>query len=228
VPLAVGGAAASALAYACSWASIDTWWYGSVGAVVLLVAARLATRAAPLRGILVGVATVLAFVAIGSEGWHTNERFQAGHGAPLESAHFVVVLGIVLIGLSAVLTRVLSAFETRVLFWLSFVTTVVSAGLGWALTAGAVGVGNLVLPEYVTSIVIAAALVGVLLPWVLRRAASGFEVERIAASIALAPAAAWLADSVCRHGRRAGLRARRRRPPGGGHRPARPGAALGA
>jgi len=198
VPLVVGGAAATALAYFTSWASIDTWWYGSVGTVALLVAARVATKATPLRGILLALATILAFVAIGSEGWHTNERFQGGGGAAVDSTHFVIVLGIVLLVGSALLARVISAFETRVLFWLSFATTLVAGGISWALGAAGIGAGSLVLPEFGTSSVLAAALVVVLVVWRLLPRTAGFGVERVAASIAIAPAAAWLADSLVR------------------------------
>jgi hypothetical protein len=197
VPLAVGGAAATALAWAASWASIDTWWYGSVGAVALLVAARVTTKTVPLRGILLATATVLAFVAIGSEGWHTNERFQGGHGAPVDSVHFVAALAILLVGVSALISRAVSSFETRVLFWLSFATTVVTAGISWwvGAVASAADLGSLVLPEFVTSVVLGAALVAALLVWLLAGRTSGFAPERVVASFALAPAAAWLVDS---------------------------------
>ncbi len=200
VPLAVGGAVATALAWAASWASIDTWWYGSVGAVALLVAARVTTKAVPLRGMLLAGATVLSFVAIGSEGWHTSERFQSGHGAAVDSIHFVAALAILLVSLSAPLSRALSAFETRVLFWLSLVTGVVTAGISWWVggVASAEDLGSLVLPEFATSVVLGAALVVALLVWLLDRLTSAFAEERVVASIALAPAAAWLVDSAAR------------------------------
>ncbi len=73
--LAAVSAGALALAWLSSWASIDTWWYASVGAVGLLVAARGATDSRVVRGVLLGVALVLAVLAAGAEGWHVRDRF---------------------------------------------------------------------------------------------------------------------------------------------------------
>jgi hypothetical protein len=200
VPIAVAAIVSTTLAYASSWASIDTWWYGSVGAVALLVVARVTTKSAAVRGILLGAATVVAFVAAGSEGWHTNERFQGGIGAGVDATHFVAILAILLVALCAVLARVLSAVETRVLFWLSFATAVVTAAISWVLGAIAspADLGFRVLPEFVTSVLLAASLLGALLLWVLLRSTAAFRVERVAASIALAPVIAWLIDSLAR------------------------------
>jgi len=200
VPLAVGALAATALAYSASWASIDTWWYGSVGAVALLAAARATTTAPALRAILLGSAAITAFIAMGSEGWHINERFQGGQGAPTDSNHFVLVLAIVLIAVAALLARTLSAIETRVLSWLSIGTALVTAGLSAALgvTATTGELGSLVLPEFGTSAILGAALLAVLLVWVLLPRTSAFRVERVAAAIAMAPVTAWLFDSFGR------------------------------
>lgn len=196
VPLVITAIVATTLAYGSSWASIDTWWYGSVGTIALLVVARVTTKQPVVRGILLGVATILAFVAIGAEGWHVNERFKSGYGAALDSVHFVAALAIVLVIVAALLPRLLSAIETRVLFWLAFATLVVTGVLGWALPVG--DPRYLVLPEFGTSVVLAAAALGALLVWVRLPRAAAYGVERVAASIAIAPAAAWLADSVVR------------------------------
>ncbi|MCU1412035.1 MAG: hypothetical protein JWR04_2742 [Rhodoglobus sp.] len=195
IALVATGVVSLALSYSSSWASIDTWWYGSVGAVLLLVVARAATGVAPVRAALLAVASVLALVAIGSEGWHTNERFQGGGGAGVDSLHAVLFLAILLVALAALLSRVLSSAETRVLAWLGLGTALVAAGISWAI--GAIGFPDaLVLPEFATSVVLGVLFLGSLLLWVLRR--GDFAPERIATSVALAPVAAWLLDSVAR------------------------------
>ncbi|CAN5307986.1 hypothetical protein BH11ACT4_BH11ACT4_11240 [soil metagenome] len=116
----------------------------------------------------------------------------------LESTHFVLALAIVLVAAAALLARVLSAFEIRVLFWLSFGTAIGAAAASWVLGAGGVGIRFLVLPEFGTSVVLGAALVAALLVWVLPARLPAFGVERAAASIVVAPVAAWLADSLVR------------------------------
>ena len=195
IALVVTGLVSLAQSYASSWASIDTWWYGSIGAVVLLVVARAATALVPVRASLLAVASVLGLVAIGSEGWHTNERFQGGGGAGVDSLHAVLFLAILLIVLGAVLWRVLSSAEARVLAWIGLATALISAGISWVI--GATGFPDtLVLPEFATSVVLGVLLLGALLLWVLRRA--DVAPEQIAMSVALAPVAAWLLDSVAR------------------------------
>ncbi|MBX3100194.1 MAG: hypothetical protein KF761_11525 [Salinibacterium sp.] len=198
IALLCTGVSSLALAYSSSWASIDTWWFASVGTVALLVVARVATTLLAFRAGLLGVASVLALVAIGSEGWHVNERFQAGAGAGLESAHAVGFLAIVLVGVAFLLATTLSVVETRVLFWISFVTALVTAAVSVITNAATSAFGTalpLVLPEFATSVVLALLFTAVLVPWAATRR---FAPERLAASLALAPAAAWLADSLVR------------------------------
>jgi len=192
--LVATGVVSLALSYSSSWASIDTWWYGSVGAVLLLVVVRAASGRVPVRATLLAVATVLAFVAIGSEAWHTNERFQDGSGAGVDSLHAVLFLAILLVVLAALLSRALSSAETRVLAWAGLATSLVTAGISWVI--GAIGFpGALVLPEFATSVVLGALLIGAMLLWVLRRR-EAFLPEQLVMSVALAPVAAWLLDSV--------------------------------
>ena len=199
--LVATGVVSLALSYSSSWASIDTWWYTSVGAVLLLVVARAATTLVPVRAALLAVATVLGFVAIGSEAWHTNERFLGGAGSGIDSLHAVLFLAILLVALAAFLAPVLSGAETRVLAWLGLGTALVTAAISW--TVGAISfLPALVLPEFATSVVLGVLLLGALLLWVLRpgvlQRGDRFAPERIVMSVALAPAAAWLLDSVAR------------------------------
>lgn len=201
MPVAVVGAAALALAYASSWQSIDTWWYGSVGTVAILVATRLAVASPAVRAVLLGIAAVLALVAIGSEAWHTNERFMGGAGALADATHAVTLLAVMLLALSALLAgRSLSAIETRVLFWISLAATAGSVATSWRLgaIADAEDLSSLVLPEFTTSLVLGVALFAALSLWVLLRRTAAFRPERIVASVAVAPAVSWLVDSFTR------------------------------
>jgi hypothetical protein len=81
-PAPVGLAAAVVLAttaaWVASWASIDTWWYGSVGTVVVVLLARAATSSVIARRVLGILALVLALLAAGAEGWHIRDRFGPG------------------------------------------------------------------------------------------------------------------------------------------------------
>jgi hypothetical protein len=198
VPVAVIAGASLLLAYASSWASIGTWWYGSVGAVFVLVIARVAVRAPAARAALLGSATILALVAVWAEGWHVNERFAGGTGAAVEAAHAVILLSVILLGFSAVLAgRVITAIEARALFWISLPAAIGGVAVSRYRTE-LPDSGALVFPEYTTSLVLAAGLVGALLVWLSRRSTAGFRIERAATSVAVAFAVAWLAYSLAR------------------------------
>lgn len=192
IALLATGVVSLALAYSSSWASIDTWWFGSVGTVALLVVARGATSLVPVRAVLLGLATVLAFVAIGSEAWHTNERFRGGELAGLEAVHGVLLLAVLLLGAALLVARRLSSAETRVLAWTSYGTAVVTAAMSWLLAGGGPG---LVLPDFGASAVLGGLLVLALLAWALVPR-TGFAPERFVASATLTPAAAWLLSSL--------------------------------
>lgn len=69
---------ATTAAWIASWASIDTWWYGSVGTVAILLLARGATTSVAARRVLGILALVLALLAAGAEGWHIRDRFGPG------------------------------------------------------------------------------------------------------------------------------------------------------
>lgn len=198
ITIAASGTVALGLAYTSSWASIDTWWYGSVGTVAILVAVRAVTASVAVRASTLGVASVLALVAAGAEGWHINERFAGGTGAGIESTHTVAILAVVLLIISALLARRLSIAETRVLFWISLVTSAWVVGfslVGWVNSAI---LEQLVLPHFATILILGATLVAALVLWTLVRITEAFRIERIAASILLTPALTWSLDSLAR------------------------------
>ncbi len=197
IPLAAAFVAAGVLAYAASWASIDTWWYGSVGFVVLLVLVRTAFASVTIRAISLGAAVVIAFVAIGSEGWHTNERFHGGANALTDSIHFVGALAAVLLVVGAVLARCVSPAEARVLFWSAYGASLAASGLSWAL--GASGEPRaLVLGEFGTSVALGAATIAGLVAWIALGRTRPYRVERIAAAVGVTPLVSWFVDSAMR------------------------------
>jgi len=198
LPFAAATISAAFLAYTSSWASIDTWWFGSVGVVVVLVLVRAATSSVAARSISLAIAVVLAFVAIGSEGWHTNERFQGGADAAIDSLHFVGALAAVLLIVGGVLARRLSRSEGRVVFWIAFAVAVAASALSWLIAALSAGPRALVLGEFGTSVVLGVATIAGLLSWVSLAGTRGFRAERVAAALALAPAFGWLVDSTMR------------------------------
>lgn len=198
LPLAAGFIAAALLAYCASWASIDTWWYGSVGVVILLVLVRTASPSVVIRAISLAGAIMVAFVAIGSEGWHANERFQSGAGALTDSTHFVGALAAVLLVVGAVLARRASRAEARVLFWSAFGAALAASGLSWVLGSHTSEPRALVLGEFGTSVVLGVATMVVLATWIAAERTRPFIVERVAAAVALAPVFGWLVDSVMR------------------------------
>ncbi|CAN5582382.1 hypothetical protein BH10ACT7_BH10ACT7_19590 [soil metagenome] len=199
LPIAVGAGTATALAYATSWASIDTWWIGSLAAIAILLAARGATSYVIARAVLLGVAVVLAFVAIGFEFVHLNEVVYDGRFAGYDAAHAVGALAVLLLIASALVRgRIVSPIDTQVVFWMSFVTAAVTAAISWVRGAVTGELGSLVLPEFGTSAVLAGASLLALLLWILVPQTAAFRTERIAASVAIAPTVAWLVDSLTR------------------------------
>ncbi|MDJ0335531.1 hypothetical protein QMG83_09885 [Salinibacterium sp. G-O1] len=200
ITIASTSLAGMVLAYISSWASIDTWWYGSVGVVALLVASRAVIDTPVIRAATLGLASVLAFVAIAAEGFHINERFAAGRGASLESVHAVALLAILLLITSALLARRLSLVETKVLFWIPLLAATGAGAISW-WTGAASGVEHtdvLVLPYNPTTTLLALGMIGALVLWRVARPTAAYRVEKFAASVLVAPTAAWALDSLAR------------------------------
>ena len=201
VPIAVGAGASLVLAYATSWASFDLWWIGTLAAIVLLLAARLTTPVPAGRAVLLALAIGVAFAGVGSAFWHLNDTAWGGAGAPVDSTHAVGALATALLAIAALVRgRCVSVLDIRVVFWLSFVATVVTAVISWVLAA--VGdrsdLARLVLPEFTTSATLAVGALLALALWIVAPRTAAFAVERVAASVSIAPAVAWVVDSAIR------------------------------
>ncbi len=194
VLLAVAGATAIALGYAASWASTDTWWVGSLAAIVLLLVSRGATAAEPARATLLGAALVLLEIAAGAGAWRANTVLLGGAGALPEAAHGVLAIAIVVLALAAVLRgRVASELDARVAFWVS--TAAIALYAPWSFGAGD---AVLVVPDPAATAVLASGLVGVLALWTTIPSTLRLRPERIVASLALAPAGALALQGLAR------------------------------
>jgi len=194
VVVAVGAGAALFLSYASSWASIDTWWVGSVGAVALIVAVQFTVASGPARGALTGTAIVLALIAVGAEGWHVNERFLGGENASLEGAQWILVLAAVVLAVSVFIPR-LANTDRHVAQWVTAPVIVLTAAGSWAVTQANTDAERVVFAVPVVGVLVGSALVAVLL---VRARSQNSELANGAgfAAIAVPIAVAWAIDSA--------------------------------
>jgi hypothetical protein len=171
----------TALGFALSWASIDTWLAGSVAAIALLLAARSALTPSAVvgRAALFSVAIAVGLVGAAAAGQQFGGAFALGQPYADERALWAGAVAVALFALSAVpLGRVLSSLDRRALFALGGATAV--------CTAPASG-GSIAL-----AVVFAAAVVG----WMLAARTASNGAERAVSAFALAPALAGVLVAV--------------------------------
>lgn len=194
VLLAVTGATAIVLGYTASWASTDTWWVGSLVAIVLLLASRGATAAEPARASLLGAALVLLLLATGAGAWRANAVLLGGAGSLPEAEHGVLAIAVVVLAIAAVLRgRVASGLDARVAFWVS--TAAIAL---YAPSLFGAGDAVLVVPDPAASASLASGLIAALALWTTSPSTPRLRPERIVASIALAPAGALALQGLAR------------------------------
>jgi hypothetical protein len=192
-------AASGAFAYLASWASTGTWWIITLLVMAIALSSRLLTsrvvgRAALLGGaaviLLVGAAALARQLALPSHPVYVVDILNAIRAAGL--------FAIVLLAASALAgSRVLSVVDRRTLFWISGTAALTSA-IVTRLELVQLSPGErmtLLLPAYGTSLAASAALLVTLVLWLALPRNAGLRPERIAGSIALAPAILWLVDS---------------------------------
>ena len=203
-PLIVWAIVSMSLGYALSWASIDSWLIGSLLTIAILIAARFAFASAAVatRAVLLAVATVVALIAAGALGRQLSMQYTSFEGgAALDTVHFVGILAIALIAVSALpLDRIASGLDRRTVFWIAAPVAAVTTAISWMTGAVAdpVAVRELLLPEFGTSLAMGAAVFGALLLWILLPGNAVHRGERIVASVAIAPTVSWLVDSFTR------------------------------
>ncbi|HRN29621.1 MAG TPA: hypothetical protein PK890_07980, partial [Terrimesophilobacter sp.] len=190
--LAVLAGASAALAFTLSWANHDLWWITTLVIIALLLFSRMLVRTSAAKAALLGVAAVLALATSGSVASRLTIDSNPGlFGGTTNFVTFTAIAAVLLLIIAAVPHGTgLGALDRRVTFWISFVGAIVAFGtrtlaLSDATTEAIVG---LLLPEWLTSLALAIALLAGLVLWVFLPANRPLRAERIAASVAATPA----------------------------------------
>ncbi|HEY9497464.1 MAG TPA: hypothetical protein VIQ78_00380, partial [Terrimesophilobacter sp.] len=189
------------LGYLLGWATTSTWWIGTLVVLGILIASRGLVVNPTVRTTLLGAATALTVLSV------SPVAAQAAIGAntppQLEFADRVVLTGLVSVSillLSALRNRLLSDTDRRTVFWIAGV----AAGLSLVGSTTLIPelpsplLGSLLLPEFATSLIVAALLLAALALWVALPSNRALRPERIAASIAVGPALYLLVTAFVR------------------------------
>ena len=195
VVLAATAMASGFFGYLISWASHSTWWVGSAVAIILLVVSRRIATKNATRATLLGIATVLVLVASFASALHITHvpgAFDLTSMNSINGIRFSSIAAAVLFGFFAVpLGQRVTSTDRRVTFWLTGVTAVLmlDAVAGAIGRLGADDRTALLLPENATSLVIQLVFLAAIVAWIAMPGSRALKPERIAASIAAAPAA---------------------------------------
>ena len=190
-PLYAALALSGLLGYLLGWASTATWWIPTLVIIALLVAARPLAANPRGKAALLGFATAILLLSVGT----ISEQIAFGQTIDLQRAvigHGVltsVVSAVIL--LAASLTGTIArTVDRRVVFWISGAASAVSLALTTVLIDGLPNSARstLLLPEYATSLAVAALTLIALALWVGLGSNHAMHPERIAASIGAAPA----------------------------------------
>jgi hypothetical protein len=189
------------LGYLLGWASSSTWWVGTLVVLGFLIASRALVTSAAARASLLCAATALTVLSVGPVA--AQATIGANTPPQVEFADRIVLTSVVTVAvllLSALRTRLLSDTDRRTVFWIAGV----AAGLSLVGSTTLVPklssalLGSLLLPEFATSLVVAALLLAALALWVALPSNRALRPERIAASIAVGPALYLLVTSFVR------------------------------
>lgn len=197
--------ASGMLGYLVGWGSTSTWWIGSAVVFALLIALRRVIPSPAGRAISLGAASLVLLVTAAA-----GARQIALPSAPTgvvdvdNAIRAVGLVGILLVTLSAFSLRARPArpgiLDRRVLYWTGLASTALSFAVLFAsLVQLPVGLRmTLLLPEYGTSLAASAVMLVVLLIWLVRATETAFRIERVVASVALAPLLTLLLDAFVR------------------------------
>ena len=198
--------AAETSGYLVSWADSDSWWIGTISAVLVLFFARLLpdrTSGAAARGALLAGAIVLALVGAGAAPWAltlgaepsgTALLVNVVRGLTLATAAFQVVIALAWRG-------VITETERRWAFWTLLAPTVLAFTVPLSTYVDSLSPAEraTLQPEPAAGIAHAALLLAAPLLWVLARGNQGaLPRERFVAAVALAPAFLLLAWNIIR------------------------------
>lgn len=195
-------AASAILGYTLSWAHRDLWWIATLAIIAMLLFSRMLVTSPRARTALAGSAAALALLASGSVA--NRLTLDVNPGLQVGIVNYVTLTCIVaaaLVLLSALPAgKIASALDRRVVFWVAFTAAIVSFGTRALVTSGAPAdaLARFLLPEWITSLALALALLSGLAAWVFVPANKPLRVERIAASIAATPALYLLVTAFTR------------------------------
>ncbi|MBX3094011.1 MAG: hypothetical protein KF680_05650 [Cryobacterium sp.] len=195
-------AASAILGYTLSWAHRDLWWIATLAIIAMLLFSRMLAKTTGARAAFAGAAAALALLSAGSVA--NRLTLDVNPGLQVGIVNYVTltcVVAAVLVLLSALpADRIASALDRRVVFWVGFAGAIVAFGARAIVTGGAPAdaLARFLLPEWITSLALALALLGGLAAWVFVPANKPSRVERIAASIAATPALYLLVTAFTR------------------------------
>ncbi len=181
--------------YLLSWASTSTWWIGSIAVVVLLVALRFSAPSPIVKAALLGIAGALTLIASNALAQHLTINTRHSIGIDIVNGlKFVSIAAAIILVLSAApLGRWFTHLDRRVTLWLGGIVSVIATlalvnNFGKYADVSEVTLRALLLPEYASSLIIALIILCGFVMWVALRHETSLRLERITASIVIAPA----------------------------------------
>jgi len=199
--------AAETFGYLISWASTDSWWIGTLSAVLVLFFARLLfarTSGATARGAMLAGAIVLALVGAGAAPWALTLGVNPSANALLLNVvrGLTLATAVLQLGLALAWRPALSEAERRWAFW----TLLGPTALAFAVPVAAVletltpaERAALLQPEPAAGLAHAAILLAAPVVWVLAGANQAtLHRERFVAAIGLAPVLLVLVWNIIR------------------------------
>lgn len=192
---------AGVLGYLAGLATTTTWWIGTLVIVGMLIAARGLVMRPGARAALLGSGIALALLSVGSLA--DQLTLDANFGLEWALANRFVLTSIaavvVLLG-AAIPDGAVSTLDRRVEFWVAGAASAVSLPIATMLVTRMPKSSRaaLLLPEYWTSLAIALVLLAAIALWLGLRRNHALRPERIAASIAAAPALYLAVSSFAR------------------------------
>ncbi|GAA3741398.1 hypothetical protein GCM10022239_16330 [Leifsonia bigeumensis] len=192
---------AGVLGYLVGLATTTTWWMGTLVIVGMLIAARSLVKQPGARAALLGSGIALALLSVGSVADQLTLETDFGLEWALANRFVLTSIAAIVVLLGAAIPDgAVSALDRRVEFWVAGAASAVSLPLATILVTRmpASGRAALLLPEYWTSLATALLLLLALALWLGLRRNQALRSERIAASIAAAPALYLAVSSFAR------------------------------
>ena len=189
-----------ALSYCVGWATLQTWQGATLIGITALLFLRMLLSTATAKAALLAAAIVLLIIFAGGGARSLALPLRPSPAADaVNAAHATGFISILLLGFAAyfVVTRV-NALDRRVAFWISLVTIAISTTITQTLLPLGVPLRSLLLPEYVTSLIVSLFLIAALASWTASQATGAYPLERAVAVGALPAAVALLVDGLAR------------------------------